>query len=397
MNIPIDEILGLGLAILMGLLAGKLAYRLKVPRVTGYLLMGLIIGPHFTGLIPEQVVQNLDVINDIALGLILFAIGNEFEWSHLKRIGIRNLFYLAAFETVGVMILVSGGFLLLGYDLVLSLLIGTIAVATAPAATLLVVREYHSTGPLTDRLLALVAVNNLLAMGMFRVIYTFVHLGHGADPAAAMLQPVYEVFVSIVLGVILGKLLSVWEKHLDELPELLLVIIGVILIGTGLARALHLPPMLVAMAAGATVANSSYVHRLIYVEQRQLEQPIYIAFFVLAGLSLHVGMLLKIGWAGIIYLGARFLGKFGGIWLAGRYSKQPAEVSNFLGMTLICQAGVAIGLSYEVMADYPEMGQFITTIVLATVIVNETIGPYLVKLGLSLAKEIPDLRKTKAR
>jgi len=389
-DIQIDEIFSLGLAILMGLLAGKLAYRLKIPRVTGYLLMGLLIGPHFTGLIPEDVVKNLDVINDIALGLILFAIGNEFEWSHIRRIGLKNLLILAAFETFGVLFLVSGGFLLLGYDLVLSLLIGTIAVATAPAATLLVVREYHSKGPLTDRLLALVAVNNILAMVLFRVIYSFVHLGNGADPTSTMLQPIYEVVVSVVLGVILGKLLSLWEKHLDELPELLLVIIGVVLIGTGFARMLHLPPMLVAMAAGATVANSSYVHRLIYVEQRQLEQPIYIAFFVLAGLSLHVEMLLKMGIAGVVYLVARLIGKVSGIWFAGRYSGQPTEVSNFLGITLLCQAGVAIGLSYEVLADYPEMGQMITAIVLATVILNETIGPYLVKLGLTMAKEIPD-------
>ncbi|HEX03773.1 MAG TPA: hypothetical protein ENH10_01260, partial [Bacteroidetes bacterium] len=372
------------------------AYRLKIPRVTGYLLMGLLIGPHLTGLIPEHVVKNLDVINDIALGLILFAIGNEFEWSLLKRIGIWNLIRLAAFESTGVMVLVSGGFLLLGYDLVLSLLIGSIAVATAPAATLLVVREYHSKGPLTDRLLALVAINNLLAMGLFRVIYSFVHLGNGADPASAMIQPIYEVVVSVVLGIALGKLLGLWEKHLDELPELLLVIIGIVLVGTGIARMLHLPPMLVAMAAGATVANSSYVHRLIYVQQRQLEQPIYIAFFVLAGLSLHLETLLKMGIAGIVYLVARLLGKIGGIWVAGKYSGQPKEVSNFLGITLLCQAGVAIGLSYEVLADYPEIGQMITTIVLATVILNETIGPYLIKLGLTLAKEIQSENKIKA-
>ncbi|MCB2211700.1 cation:proton antiporter [bacterium] len=390
MDIQIDEIFSLGLAILMGILAGKFAYRLKIPRVTGYLLMGLLIGPHFTNLIPEHVVHNLDVINDIALGLILFAIGNEFEWSHLNRIGIAKLLQLALFETLGVLVFVSGGFMLLGYEPVISLLVGSIAIATAPAATLLVVREFHSHGPLTDRLLALVAVNNILAMGLFRIIYSFVHLSNGADLTATILQPIYEIVVSVVLGILLGKILGFWERHLDELPELLLVIIGVILVGTGLARMLQLPPMMVAMAAGATIANSSYVHRLIYVEQRQLEQPIYIAFFVLAGLSLHVEMLLQMGFAGVVYLLARSAGKIGGIWLAGRVTSQPVEVSKFLGMTLLCQAGVAIGLSYEIIADYPEIGQMITTIVLATVILNETVGPYLVKLGLSMAHEVPE-------
>ncbi len=393
MSITFDELFGLGLAILMGLLAGKFTHRIRIPKVTGYLLMGLLIGPQVTGLIPAHIASNLSVINDVALGLILFAIGNEFEWSHIKRIGIKPLLQLALYETVGVLVLVTGGFLALGYDVFHSLLIGTIAVATAPAATLLVIREYHTKGLLTDRLLALIAVNNILAMVSFRLVYGVIHLQNGASILTAVMQPFYEVIVSIVLGIILGRVLSAWEDHLDELSELLLVIIGIVLIGSGLARMLHLSPMLVAMAMGATVANSSYVHRLIYVEQRQIEQPIFIAFFVLAGLSLHVDQLLTMGAAGIVYLVTRSIGKVAGVYLAGRGNRHPKVVSKYLGMTLLCQAGVAIGLSYEVQADYPELGKWVTTIILATVIVNETIGPYLVKLGLGLAGELASEQK----
>jgi Kef-type K+ transport system membrane component KefB len=392
MTIQIHELFGLGLAILLGVLAGKFAHRVKVPRVTGYLLMGLLIGPFVTGLIPENIAGNLSVINDIALGLILFAIGNEFEWSHIKRVGISGLVMLALFEAVGVMLFVSIGFFLLGFGLVFSLLVGTVAVATAPAATLLVVREYHTRGPLTDRLLALVAINNLLALLSFRVVYTAIHLQQGADLMSALIAPVYEVVVSIALGILLGRLLGMWEDHLDELSELLLVTIGVVLVGTGLALMLRLSPMLVSMAVGATVANSSYVHRLIYVEQRQLEQPIYIAFFVLAGVSLHLDTLMYIGIAGVVYTLARAAGKIGGIWLAGKRFGQPPTVPKFLGVTLLCQAGVAIGLSYEVLSDYPDIGHVLSTIVLATIIVNETVGPYLVRLGLSLGGEVPSER-----
>lgn len=389
MNLQIHELFGLGLAILMGLLGGKFAHRFKIPRVTGYLIIGLLIGPYLTGLITTNVASNLGVINDIALGLILFAIGNEFEWSHIRRVGVLALLRLALFESVGVFVLVTGSFLLLGFEPVIALLVGTVAIATAPGATLLVVREYHTRGPLTDRLLALVAVNNVISLVLFRVIFSMLHLQQGGDWLVSLLAPVYEVVVALVLGYVLGRLLTIWEIHLEELSELLLVIIGVVLVGTGLAHMLHVSPMLVTMAAGATITNSSYMHRLIYVEQRQLEQPVYIAFFVLAGTSLRLDVLPQMGIAGAIYLFARGLGKIGGVWLAGRRMKQYPQISKYLGMTLLCQAGVAIGEAYEVIEFFPRIGEMLVTIVLATVIINETIGPYLVRLGLALGGEVP--------
>jgi len=390
MDIALNRIFGLGIAVLVGIFAGKVAHKVKIPRVTGYLLIGLVLGPSVTGVLSGELVEQLDVINDVALGLILFAIGNEFEWSHLRRVGIRALFRLALFETIGVFLVVFGGFVLIGYETTFALLAATAAVATAPAATLLVIREYHTRGPLTDRLLALVAINNLIALGLFRLIKGLMSLESGGEPVAALLTPVYEFVVSLGLGYLLGRLLSIWENRLDELSELLLVTIGVILLGTGLGQILQLSPMIVMMAAGATVANKSHLHRLIYVEQRQLEQPLYIIFFVLAGSALHLDILPQMGIAGLVYLLGRAAGKIGGIWLAGwRNRKQHPVVSKYLGMTMLCQAGVAIGIAYEVEDSYPEVGMMLTTIVLATVVVNETFGPFLVRLGLSLAGEVP--------
>ena len=375
----------------MGLLGGKFARRIKVPRVTGYLFIGLIIGPYVTGLIPESVNKELSVINDIALGLILFAIGNEFEWSHIKRVGLKSLIRLMLFETGAVMFLVTIGFLFLGFNFSFSLLLAAIAVATAPGATLLVIREYHTSGTLTDRLLALVAINNVFSLISFSIIYSFIHFQRGTDWITCLLNPFYVIIVSIALGFFLGRLLAVWENHLDERSELLMVIIGVVLLGAGLGRILHLSPMLISMSIGATITNCSYMHRLIYVEQQQLEQPVYIAFFVLAGTSLHVDMLLQMGAAGVVYIIARAVGKIGGIYLAGlKYKETLPQISRYLGMTMLCQAGVAIGLSYETLADYPETGKLITTIVLSTVIFNETLGPYLVRLGLAKAGEITE-------
>lgn len=389
-SIELHELFGLGVAILVGLFGGKLARRVKVPRVTGYLLIGLLIGPYVMGLISQEIVGQLGVINDIALGLILFAIGNEFEWSHLKEVGLRELVRLALFETVGVFVLVTLAFELLGFDWIFSMLAGTVAIATAPAATLLVIREYNTRGPLTNRLLALVAINNVISLLLFRIIHSLMAWQHGGPLLGSILAPFYEIIVSLALGYLLGKGLAIWEDHLDELPELLLVIIGVVLLGTGAAHMLKLSPMLVAMAAGATVANSSHLHRLIYVEQRQLEQPVYIAFFVLAGTSLHLDVLPQMGLAGILYLVARTAGKVGGIWLAGRKMHHLPQIGKYLGMTMLCQAGVAIGEAYEILDHFPDEGELLTTIVLSTVIVNETIGPYLVRLGLSFSNELPD-------
>lgn len=389
MTMQLHELFGLGVAILVGLFGGKVARRLKVPRVTGYLLVGLLIGPYVLGLISENVVGELNVINDIALGLILFAIGNEFEFTHLKNVGIRELLKLALFETAGVFVLITLGFLLLGFDPVFSMLAGTVGIATAPAATLLVIREYNTRGPLTDRLLALVAVNNVISLVLFRVILSMMTYETSGHLLTGILTPLYEVVVSLALGYLIGKGLMIWEDHLDELPELLLVIIGAVLLGTGMAHMLKLSPMLVAMGAGATVANSSRLHRLIYVEQRQLEQPVYIAFFVLAGTSLHLDVLPQMGIAGLVYLVARTAGKVGGIYAAGLTIPERPQIGKYLGMTMLCQAGVAIGEAYEVLHRFPEKGQLLTTIVLATVIVNETLGPYLVRLGLSFAREMP--------
>lgn len=330
MEIALNRLFHLGAAILLGVVGGKLAHRIKIPRVTGYLIIGLIVGPSGLGMITDAICESLSVVNDIALGLILFAIGNEFEWRHLKRVGISGLLRLALFETVGTLIAVTGGLLLLGQDPMFAIVAGAAAIATAPAATLLVIREYHTRGPLTDRLLALVAINNIIALGLFRFAKGYMSLQHGGEPLLALITPLYELIVSLALGYMLGRLLAVWENHLDELSELLLVTIGVILLGTGFAQYLHLSPMIVAMAAGATVANASYLHRLIYVEQRQLEQPLYIAFFVLAGSTLHLEYLPQMGLAGLIYLVGRAVGKIGGVWLAGKkYAKESPGISKY--------------------------------------------------------------------
>lgn len=389
MTLPLNELLGLGLAILFGLLGGKLVKRFGIPSVTGYILAGLIIGPHVLGMLTQEVTGNLGVINEIALGLILFAIGNEFEWSHLKHVGVKSLLKLAFFEAGGVLILVTGVFLLLGNPIEFSLLAGTVAVATAPAVTLLVVREYRAQGPVTERLLALLAVNNVIALGLMRGVRALVALDHGGELFAVMITPFYELIVSLALGFILGKLLSIWEDHLDELSELLLVIIGIILVGYGLSKILMLSPMLVALAAGATVSNSSHLHRLIYVEQRQLEKPIYIAFFVLAGSKLHLDALPQMGLAGVAFVIARVTGKIGGIWLAGRSMPNLPQVGKYMGMTLLCQGAVAIGMAYEIARDFPAMGEALLTIILASVVVHESVGPLIVRFALGKADEIP--------
>jgi Kef-type K+ transport system membrane component KefB len=176
----IYELLSVGMVILLGLLGGKLFHRIKIPRVTGYMLMGLVIGPSLLGLVSSATLENIHMVNDIALGLILFAIGGEIELSHLRAMG-KKVIFIAFAESQGAFVLVSVASLAITGDFGLSILLGAIGIATAPGVTLMVVREYSARGPLTDALLAVVAINNVICLVVFRIFFAGYSLFHG-DP-----------------------------------------------------------------------------------------------------------------------------------------------------------------------------------------------------------------------
>lgn len=381
------ELLGAGLVVLLGLLGGKLSHRIKIPKVTGYMLIGLMFGPSVIGLISTETLQNIHVINDIALGLILFAIGGEIEWQHLKSLGPRVV-YIALAESLGAFVLVSIVIWLVSGDLGLALLLGSISIATAPGVTLLVIREYRARGVLTDTLLAVVAINNVLCLVMFRLSFSVYALIEGEPVLAVGLDLLKEVVVSVVIGGVIAAMITFWEQKIDDLSELLLVIIGGLLLGIGLSKELGVSSLMVCLIIGAVTNNLSMMHRLVYAELRQTEMPFYIAFFVLSGASLHLDQLPHLGILGIGYLLVRPVGKaIGARWASRKLDADPS-VTSYLGLTLMPQAGVAIGMVFSVTEKFPELGHVIGTVILSSVIVYEGIGPLLTRLALSKAGEI---------
>lgn len=381
------ELLSVGVVILLGILGGKLSHKVKIPRVTGYMLTGLLFGPSVIGLLSEGTLDDIHLVNDIALGLILFAIGGEVEWRHLKALGSR-VFYIALAESLGAFTLVYLISWWLSGDYSLSMVLGAISMATAPGVTLLVIREYSCRGPLTDMLLAVVALNNIICLVSFAVFFNIFSFIEGASVGTVLLSFGKGLGGSIVIGGAVGGMITMWEQKIDNLSELLLVIIGGLLLGIGLAKELGISHLFVCLIIGAVTNNLSMMHRLVYAELRQTEMPFYVAFFVLSGASLHIGSLQHLGLLGLGYLVARPIGKLLGSYWAGRKFEAEPQVTQNLGLALFPQAGVAIGMAITVREIYPDMGNVIETVILSSVIIYEGFGPFLTRLALGRAKEI---------
>jgi Kef-type K+ transport system membrane component KefB len=381
------ELLSVGIIILLGVSAGKISHRFKIPKITGYMLSGLIFGPSILGIISESTLKDIYVINEIALGLILFAIGGEIELHHIKAMG-KKVIFLAIGESMGAFVLVSLTAFFASGDLGLAVILGSISMATAPGVTLLVIREYQTRGPLTDTLLAVVAINNVLCLVIFQVFFALYSALQG-DPILVLLIAFFkEIIGSVIIGAAIGGLITLWEQKIDDLSELLLVIIGGLLVGIGVAKTMGFSPLLISLIIGAVTNNLSMMHRLVYAELRQTETPFFIAFFVLSGASLDLISLKSLGLLGFLYLFSRPAGKYLGSYIAGAKYGLERQVRQNIGMALIPQAGVAIGLILTVSETHPELGKPITSIILSSIIIYEALGPFLTKLALGRTKEI---------
>ena len=383
----IYELLSVGIIILLGLLGGKAISKLKVPRVTGWMLIGLFFGPSVLGVLSSSTLNDIGMINDIALGLILFAIGGEIELHHIQALG-KKVIYIALAESGGAFILVGGLTYAFSSNWQLAILLGSISIATAPGVTLLVIREYKARGPLTDTLLAVVAINNVLCLVVFRLVFAVYSAVQGDPIWGVVLATAKEFMLSVVIGGAVAGMITFWEQKTDDLSELLLVIIGGLLVGIGLSKTLGISHLMTCLIIGVVTNSLSMMHRLVYAELRQTEMPFYIAFFVLSGASLHLSSLAELGLLGIIYLLARPVGKYiGAVVSARKFQAVPAVIEN-LGLALLPQAGVAIGLVLTVTQTHPEMGQTISTVILSSIIIYESIGPFLTRFAISRAKEI---------
>ncbi len=389
-----DELTSLGLILLLALLAGHLVRVFRIPEVTGYLLAGVALGPSLLGWLNQQNLIALGVVSEVALGLILFSIGGVFEFSLFRRIG-RQVLVLTLVESALAAVLVTGGMLFLGQPWQVSFLLGAVAIATAPASTLMVIRECDSAGPLTDNLLGIIAVNNLLCITTYSLVAAGIDLTSDTNGSTFLLKAYHSLFTlvwelvgSAALGYLIGLLLAGWSRHVTESGEMLILLAGSILLCVGVARVLALSPLVASLAVGATMANLAERSKHLFETLSGTDPPFYAMFFVLAGAELNVALIPAMGVVGIVYLFGRAGGKFIGASIAARRLGLAPKVQRFLGFGLLAQAGLAVGLTFAINHRFTAFAPVVSTIVLASVAVYEMVGPISTRFALVRAGEV---------
>jgi Kef-type K+ transport system membrane component KefB len=377
--------------LMAALIAGHGAQLVRVPEVTGYLLVGLLIGPTALDLISHDNLETLGFLSDVALGLILFSIGAIFEASRFRSVG-SGVARITLLEAAFAFVLVAAGVRAAGQPLPVALLLGVIAMETAPATTLMVLHEYDARGPMTDRLLTLLAMNNVFVLVSFGVVSAVLTLaGGGEAPLALGYRAAYDLawttVGSVALGVLLGLCMDLWAARARESGEAMILAMGVILIAVGASRWLGLSPLICTLALGATMANASRHGRVLQSAIGKADPPLYAAFFVLAGAELEVGSLGALGVAGGLYVVLRSAGKLAGAHLGMSGQRLPDGVRRNLGLCLLSSSSLAVGLTIQVRGAFPAHAAAVSGIVLAAVLLFEIVGPLLTRHALLRAGE----------
>lgn len=414
-----ETLLGISIALMAGLFMSRVVKPLKLPAVTGYLVAGILIGPYCLGLLgikgigftDVSEVADLSILNDVALGFIAFAIGDEFRLSQLKHTG-KQATIIGIFQAVITTLMVDAALIglhfILGEDklpLSSAIILGAIASATAPAATLMVVRQYKAKGKLTNLLLPIVALDDAVGLIIFAVSFGVAKaltLGE-FSLVSVLVDPIVEIVFSLVLGAILGWCLSFAEKFFHSRSKRQAIVITAIFFAVALSKLkfhigpVHVgfSPLLVCMMLGTIFCNICDFSANLMEKTDRWTAPLFILFFVLSGAELEFSVFTDISiiGIGIVYIIARSLGKYFGARWSSVVAKSEPHIQKYLGITLLPQAGVALGMSITAM-EIGESGIIIRNIVLFGVLIYELFGPTMTKIALMKAGEIsPKIEK----
>ena len=422
----------LSLALLVGLMLSRVAKLLGLPAVTAYLVAGILIGPFLLGSVNVPVVGylgfnsaetgaaiNIDtysLISDVALGFIAFAIGNEFRLSQLKKIG-KQATVIGIVQAVVTTILVDAFLIGLHFimgdalPLPVAITLGAIASATAPAATLMVVKQYKAKGPLTDILLPVVALDDAVGLVLFAVSFGVARaINNGpVNIGAIVLEPIVEVVFSLMLGFIMGLLFTYFEKFFHSNSKRLAMSLCFVLLTVALSNleypsigGIHIAvsPLLACMMLGTVFCNICDFSDELMSRTDKWSAPIVLLFFVLSGAELDLMVFLRweIILIGVVYIVSRSIGKYSGALLSAKSVKCDDNIVKYLGITLLPQAGVALGMAYKAEGAFGgSMGRLVLSITLFAVLVYELFGPMLTKIALTKAGDIKPEEKKSAR
>ena len=416
-----ETLLSISIALCAGLLISRFVKPLKMPAVTGYLIAGILIGPYCLGRLGVTgigftslaEVKALSLFNDVALGFIAFAIGNEFRLSQLRQTGkqatIIGIFQALAAALLVDVVLIALHFTVLGDALPLAdaITLGAIATATAPAATLMVVRQYKAKGKLTDLLLPIVALDDAVGLIVFSVSFGIakaLNLGM-FDLTSILLEPILEIIASLLLGMIMGIIFSAVEKYFKSNSKRLSLSITFVILTVALSMTeftigtvkVGFSSLLVCMMLGTVFCNVCDFSEEIMGKTDRWTAPLFILFFVLSGAELELSVLgnLAIVGIGLAYIVTRSLGKYLGAYISAKAVHCEPLIQHYLGITLLPQAGVALGMSVTVAQTLGAEGQMVRNIVLFGVLIYELVGPTLTRIALTKSGDItPRVEKT---
>lgn len=383
-------------AMLAGLLLTRVVKLVHLPNVTGYLIAGLLIGPYCLKLLPADAVNSLDVISTVALGFIAFSIGSEFKLAHIRSLG-NKIIVITVFQALSATLLVDVSLLVCGFPAPMSIVLGAVATATAPAATLMVVRQYKAKGELTNTLLPVVAMDDAVGLMVFSISVAIARMminGTAFSFTGTILKPIGEILLALAVGGVIGLAIAISNRWFHSRGNRLSICIMAVVAGEALAKLWGLSDLLLCMAIGGVYVNMRDDALATLEHTDDWTPPLFMLFFVISGAQLDVTALPTVGIMGVIYIVARSLGKYLGAYLGAAITKASPNVRKYLGVTLLPQAGVAIGMAYQVLSLLPEYGAEIQAVALCATLIYELVGPVCTKLALQKAGEIAPEVKT---
>ena len=395
-SIVAQIIVSIAIMLFFGFLLTRLTKLLKLPNVTAYIIAGIIIGPYCINLIPNYIINGMDFLSDIALAFIAFSTGEFFKFSVLKKNGLKVII-ITIFESLMATILVFiTCFVILHLNLSFSIILGALAAATAPASTMMTIRQTKAKGDFVDTLLQVVALDDVVGLIAYSVAISIaLSFNSNSLNIIDIIKPIFLNIGSLIIGGLFGLIMKLLIPQKRSKDNKLIISISLIFAFCGLCAIFDVSPLLGCMAMGTIYINSTNDEKL-FKQLNYFSPPILLLFFVRSGVNFKLDSLFNgsslVGSTpliiiGIIYFFIRILGKYSGAYLGCLITKKDKKVRNYLGMALIPQAGVAIGLAaLGARALGGEAGIALETIILASSVLYELIGPVLAKLSLYLSK-----------
>lgn len=416
-----EILLSLSISLLAGLLLSRVAKLLQLPAVTAYLVAGILVGPYVLGafgvrglgFISMAEVEGYSIICDVALGFIAFSIGNEFRLTQLKAIG-RQATIVGIFQAVVTTVVVDITLVIFHLaapdvlPLPAAITLGAIASATAPAATLMVVKQYKAKGPLTNILLPVVALDDAVGLVLFAISFGVAKAFQSGriDPVSIIVEPLLEVVLSLLLGALMGLIFTFCERFFHSRSKRMSVSITFVLLTIALSMlkleigGVHIgfSSLLVCMMLGTIFCNVCDFSEELMERVDRWTAPLFVLFFVLSGAELELSVFANpmIVLVGVVYIIARSAGKYSGAFSSAKIAGCDDNIVKYLGVTLLPQAGVALGMAMK-SAELGAEGAIVANITLFAVLVYELIGPMLTKIALTKAGDIKPEGKTSAR